>query len=233
MAKGVQEIFSKVPHTYELVNHILTLGSDVRWRKEAAEFAAQEGGARWLDVCTGTGEMVANLEKNAKDGTAVFGADFSIHMISEARKKPEARSINFTICDITNLPFRDDTFDLITISFATRNINKDRDALIKRLGEFQRVIKPGGHFVNLETSQPNSRILRRLFHLYVRLFVRRVGHLISGSKSPYRYLSNTIPCFYEAPEFADIIKSAGFESVAYRRMLFGAAAIHDGVKPLY
>lgn len=232
MAKGVQEIFSKVPRTYELVNHILTLWSDVRWRKGASSFAARQGGARWLDVCTGTGEMVANLAKNAKDGTAVFGADFSTYMISEARKKPEAGSINFTICDITNLPFRDDTFDLITISFATRNINKNRGALIKRLGEFQRVIKPGGRFVNLETSQPGSRILRRLFHLYIRLFVRRVGHLISGSKSPYRYLSNTIPRFYGAPEFADIIESAGFESVNYRQMLFGAVAIHDGVKPL-
>jgi demethylmenaquinone methyltransferase/2-methoxy-6-polyprenyl-1,4-benzoquinol methylase len=232
MAKGVQEIFSKVPRTYELINHVLTLWSDVRWRKEAAELAAHDGGARWLDVCTGTGEMVANLAKNAGDGTAVFGADFSTHMVSEARRKPEADSINFTICDIANLPFRSDTFDLITISFATRNINKDRDALIKRLGEFKRVIKPGGRFINLETSQPGSRILRGLFHLYIRLFVRRVGHLISGSTSPYRYLSNTIPRFYEAPEFADIIRSAGFKSVKYRQMLFGAAAIHDGVKPL-
>lgn len=231
MSKGIQKIYREVPRTYELVNHVLTFGLDVRWRKKAAGFAASAGGARWMDVCTGTGEMVVNLGELAPDGTKVFGTDFSAPMVRKAAAKPEAGSINFTIADIASLPFPGNTFDLITISFATRNINKNRDFLVRCLREFHRVLRPGGSFVNLETSQPNSRILRRLFHLYIRLFVSRVGERISGSKSGYRYLSNTIPRFYDAPEFADIIHAAGFESVNYEQMMFGAAAIHRGLKP--
>ena len=232
MSKGIQKIYREVPHTYELVNHVLTFGLDVRWRKKAARFAASNAGARWMDVCTGTGEMVVNLGELAPDGTKVFGTDFSAPMVREAAAKPEAGSINFTIADISRLPFPDNTFDLITISFATRNINKNRDFLIQCLREFHRVLRPGGSFVNLETSQPNLRILRRLFHFYISLFVSRVGERISGSKSGYMYLSNTIPRFYDAPEFADIIHAAGFESVNYEQMMFGAAAIHRGLKPL-
>lgn len=232
MSKGIQKIYREVPRTYELVNHVLTLGFDIRWRKKAAGFAAAKGGARWLDVCTGTGEMAVNLAELAPGGTKVFGADFSAPMVREAASKPEAGSISFSIADISGLPFPDSTFDLITISFATRNINKNREFLTRCLREFKRVLAPGGHFVNLETSQPKSRILRRLFHLYIKLFVGRVGGRISGSKSGYRYLQSTIPRFYEADEFAEIIHAAGFESAGYEQMLFGAAAIHSGVKPI-
>lgn len=231
MVKGIQKIFSEVPHTYELVNHILTLGQDVSWRSMAARFAALEGGTRWMDVCSGTGEMAVNLGGLAGGKTTVVATDFSAPMIKKASSKPESDSISFTIANATNLPFPDDTFDLVTISFATRNINVSRGSLIQCFQEFNRVLKPGGRFVNLETSQPESHILRRLFHLYVRLFVRRAGLLISGSRSGYTYLSNTIPRFYGAEELADIIRQAGFEPVNYKQMLFGVAAIHKGIKP--
>lgn len=230
MVNGIQKIFSEVPHTYEIVNHILTLGQDISWRNKAARFAASGGGTKWMDICSGTGEMAVNLKKLAGDKTMVVATDFSVPMITKAATKPEMSSISFTIASATNLPFPDDTFDLITISFATRNINVSLHFLTQCLREFYRVLKPGGRFVNLETSQPESHILRSLFHLYVSLFVRRVGRLISGSRSGYIYLSNTIPRFYNAEEFADIIRKAGFEQVNYKQMLFGVAAIHEGVK---
>jgi demethylmenaquinone methyltransferase/2-methoxy-6-polyprenyl-1,4-benzoquinol methylase len=102
--------------------------------------------------------------------------------------------------------------------------------LVERLREFHRILKPGGRFVNLETSQPSSRLIRRIYHLYVRLTVKRLGSRISGSKAGYAYLAQTIPRFYNAGELAEIIRQAGFSRVSIHSMLFGAAAIHKAVK---
>ena len=193
----VQKTFSsRVSNTYELVNHILTFGNDVLWRRRAARIAAASGGTQWADMCTGTGEMAVYLSRLAPHGTTIHAIDFSQPMMTEARKKPEARNINFIVSDVKALDFPDDSLDLITISFATRNINLNRDVLIQTFAEFCRVLKPGGHFINLETSQPSSSLIRRLYHSYVRLFVKPVGNLVSGASAGYAYLSHTIPRFY-------------------------------------
>ncbi|MDP6229143.1 MAG: class I SAM-dependent methyltransferase, partial [Candidatus Marinimicrobia bacterium] len=148
-----------------------------------------------------------------------------------AMKKPEARNIDFVVSDVKALPFPDESLDLITISFATRNINLSSDILTHTFAEFCRVLKPGGRFVNLETSQPSSLLLKRLFRFYVRLLVKLVGELISGSHSGYAYLAHTIPRFYPPKELSDIMCRAGFKNVTYRKLLFGVAAIHQGMKP--
>ncbi len=168
MNKGIQKIFSEASHSYELINHILTWGLDIRWRRKSVKSAAVEGGTRWMDICSGTGETAAYLTRLAKNGTTIVSADFCFEMLYEATKKPEADRIAFTLADAGNLPFSDETFDLVTISFATRNINVNRDALLQCFREFYRILKPGGRFVNLETSQPASALIRRLFHLYIR-----------------------------------------------------------------
>jgi demethylmenaquinone methyltransferase/2-methoxy-6-polyprenyl-1,4-benzoquinol methylase len=230
MNKAVQKIFAEVPATYELVNRILTTGFDVIWRKKAAKVGAAKGGSRWLDVCTGTGEMAVNLRKLASPSTTVFAVDFCLPMLGQLIKKKEARDIIMALADVEHLPFADNSFDLITISFATRNINYCRKSLDRCLNEFFRILKPGGRFVNVETSQPTNKIINRLFRLYIDLFVSPVGRMISGSKKGYAYLSKTIPRFYGADEFSDIIKSAGFARVTYNRMLSGVAAIHEAVK---
>lgn len=230
MKKSIQKIFAEAAPTYELVNHILTWGMDIRWRKKSVKTATMEGGARWLDVCSGTGETAAYLSRLAKNGTMVVSADFSFPMLHEATKKPEADRIAFTLADASALPFSNETFDLITISFATRNINTSRDALLKYFREFHRVLKPGGRFVNMETSQPTSAVLRRLFHLYIQTAVAPIGRMISGSKAGYAYLSHTIPRFYNAVELADILHQSGFPEVSFHRMMFGMAAIHKAVK---
>jgi demethylmenaquinone methyltransferase/2-methoxy-6-polyprenyl-1,4-benzoquinol methylase len=231
MNKGVQKIFAQVPHTYELINHILTFGMDIVCRKKAARLAASEGGARWLDVCSGTGEMAANLARLSRNGTEVYAADFSQPMLAMARKKPEAEKIEFVLSDVGALPFPDGSFDAITISFATRNINPSPAGLAAYLKEFNRVLRPGGRFINLETSQPNSKLLQKLMHLYVKIAVKPIGGTISGSKAGYAYLSHTVPRFYPAEEFAGIIGSAGFGPVEFKRLFFGIIAIHTGRKP--
>jgi demethylmenaquinone methyltransferase/2-methoxy-6-polyprenyl-1,4-benzoquinol methylase len=230
MSKGVQRIFSQVSHTYELVNHILTFGLDVLWRRKAARIAVSGGGSRWLDVCSGTGETAAYLQRASKDIVDVITADFSLPMTRLAARKHEASRIEMTLADVKQLPYPDNSFDLVTISFATRNINKNRELLIEYFQEFKRVLRPGGRFLNLETSQPSSRLIRWLFHLYVRLTVKSLGSLISGSKTGYAYLSYTVPRFYPAEELEDILRDAGFSRVTSQRMTLGLAAIHLGVK---
>ena len=230
MNKGIQKLFSEVPNTYELINHLLTFGLDIFWRKKAAKIASKIGGNRWLDACCGTGEMVANLRRLAGENIQVFAADFSSPMLSKAVQKPEGEQIKFVLSDIKKIPFQNQTFDIVTISFATRNINLNRNILVESFSEFHRILKPDGSFINLETSQPSSILLRKLFHIFIKIFVKPIGSFISGSKASYVYLSNTIPKFYFAEELKEIIHSAGFDEVSYKNLFLGISAIHHGVK---
>lgn len=229
MTEKIRNIFTEVPHTYELVNHVLTLGMDIVWRRRAARMAVEDGGTHWIDVCSGTGEMAVYLQKLAKD-SQVYSADFTPAMLQKAAEKPKGRHIHFIISDVKALPIPDNSFDLITISFATRNINLNREALLKAFREFHRILKPGGRFVNLETSQPKSPLIRRIFHAYVKGLVLPVGSRISGSKPGYAYLAQTIPRFYEADELSAILSEAGFKNVLIKKMVFGIAAIHRSIK---
>ena len=226
----IQSMFAEVPATYELVNHVLTLGLDIVWRKKAARVAAQAGGTQWVDMCTGTGEMAMYLSHLATEGTEIYAVDFCESMMEKARRKPQAERIHFVTADIKALPFENETFDLITMSFATRNINVSKEILIQSFSEYYRVLKPGGRFVNLETSRPSFLPIRKGFDLYVKLFVEQIGGRISGSRRAYAYLAKTIPRFYPAEELADIMQRAGFEEVTFQRLLFGVAAIHQAVK---
>ena len=230
-ADAVQKTFTpSVAATYELVNHILTIGHDVLWRRQAARLGAASGGTQWADMCTGTGEMAVFLCHLAPPETTIHAVDFSLPMMAEAMKKSEAPRINFVVSDVKALTLPDDSLDLVTIAFATRNISLNRDVLTHTFAEFHRVLKPGGRFINLETSQPSSRLIRWLFHAYVELLVKPLGSLISGSHKGYAYLKHTIPRFYPPEELSDIMRQAGFDNVTYRRLMFGIAAIHQGIE---
>jgi demethylmenaquinone methyltransferase/2-methoxy-6-polyprenyl-1,4-benzoquinol methylase len=229
MRTVLQKIFDEVAPTYELVNRVLTLGLDRRWRKKAARAAVKSGGRLWLDVCSGTGEMTRNLARLAPAGTKVVALDFSPAMLQKASKKPKERAA-FVMADVKSLPFPSDRFDLIAISFATRNINLSREILRATFQEFRRVLKPEGRFVNLETSQPRSAIVRKVFHFYIRAVVEPVGYRLSGSRAGYAYLASTIPRFYDAEGLSGLLRQAGFRTIGFRRLFFGAAAIHTAVK---
>lgn len=230
MKKGVQKIFSEVAETYELVNHVLTFSLDIYWRKRAARQAAKAGGLYWLDVCSGTGEMAQNLAQLADEKAKIISVDFSHPMLSKAAEKRSKTKIFFVEADAKYLPFPDETFDLVTISFATRNINPRQEFLSSHLREFHRLLKPGGRFVNLETSQPHSRLLRKFFHFYIKLAIRPIGSFLSGSKAGYNYLSYTIPRFYPSEQFSSLLHQAGFKRVNCQKLLFGISAIHIAVK---
>lgn len=224
--RPLQEIYGEIADGYEGTNHVLTLGLDRIWRRRAARKAAAGGGTSWLDVCSGTGEMARDLSRLAPAGTRLVALDFSLPMLARARTKIMAAPASFVLGDAARLPFPDARFDLITISFATRNINRSGAILAVTLREFLRVLKPGGRFMNLETSQPGNPLLRGLFHLYAALVVRRIGGRISGSRPGYAYLAASMRNFHSAGELAAILKASGFASVSMKRLCFGAAAIH-------
>jgi demethylmenaquinone methyltransferase/2-methoxy-6-polyprenyl-1,4-benzoquinol methylase len=151
-------------------------------------------------------------------------------MLLRAKSKKGLANVKFTLADVSLLPFPDNTFDLIGISFATRNLNPSQEALLRYLREFHRILKPGGVFINLETSQPSLKFIRRLFHLYVKTMVYPIGKFFSGSESGYQYLSYTIPRFYNSQDFTGLLKKTGFQKVREKQMFLGVAAIHKAFK---
>jgi demethylmenaquinone methyltransferase/2-methoxy-6-polyprenyl-1,4-benzoquinol methylase len=230
MSKGLLKIYSEIACHYELVNHLLTFGLDIPWRKTASLIAAAGGGTLWLEVCSGTGEMAANLQKLANPKTRVILSDFSFPMTSKARNKSGLQNASISLADSCALPFPDNTFDLIVISFATRNIAGSAARLLRFLREFHRVLKPGGRFINLETSQPKSKPIRILYHFYTKSVVRILGRLVSGSRSGYNYLSYSVERFFDVEDLSIIIRRSGFSKVQFRTMSFGAVAVHKAVK---
>ncbi len=229
MSNGIQKIYSEIPKTYEFINHVLTFGFDIYCRRKAVKMALADGGDTFLDICSGTGEIAVYL-KSRSNGAKVVAADFSLPMMKIGAAKPEAKDITFIITEAGKLPFRNDYFDLITISFATRNINKSREILTGYFREFRRVLKPGGRFINLETSRPKNPVIRKLMDLYVAVTVKWIGRTISGSKYGYNFLASTIPRFYSSGVLAEILNDAGFSEVHEHPMFFSAAAVHKAVK---
>ena len=167
MIQPIQKMFTEVPRTYKLLNHLLTFGQDIFWRRIAARVAAAGAGTLWLDACSGTGDMGTCLSNLARNGRNIVAVDFSLPMMNKAIKNSNVKRIAFTLADVACLPFQDNCFDVIIISFATRNINLTKDNLLKCLREFYRVLKSDGQFVNLDTSQPKFAPIRWMFHLYL------------------------------------------------------------------
>jgi demethylmenaquinone methyltransferase/2-methoxy-6-polyprenyl-1,4-benzoquinol methylase len=235
MNKAIQKFYSRIWGPYELINTILTWGLDACWRRKAVKLAIErsDNPERFLDICSGTGQTALNLAKHLPSTAQIFAADFSHQMLKTAAEKAGQKglkNISFTLTDALDLPFENNFFDMITITFATRNLNAKPGHLLKAFREFHRVLKPGGSFLNLETSQPPIPMIRRLFHLYVKLTVKPLGRLISGSGPSYAYLSSSIRAFYPGRELEAILYKAGFETVEYKNLLFGAAALHRAYK---
>jgi demethylmenaquinone methyltransferase / 2-methoxy-6-polyprenyl-1,4-benzoquinol methylase len=223
----LQAIFTEVAPTYERANRILTLGFDRLWRRAAARRAVRGGGALYLDACCGTGNMAEELARRLPAGARVVAVDFNPAMMAGLRDKTAfGRNGAAVRADVGRLPFRPGTFDRVTISFATRNINVSPEILRNTLGEFRRVLKSGGLFVQVETSRPPFGPIRRAYFALVRRFVRPLGRFVSGSDAGYAYLASTIPRFYAPEDLAGILRQAGFAEVSFERRLFGAVAVH-------
>lgn len=215
---------------YEAVNSLLTFGLDLYWRAKAARLArlAAPAAREALDVCCGTGDFSLALRKDFGPGLTVTGADLSEAMLSAARAKKSG--LSFVRAEAKELPFPDGKFDLVSISFATRNLNIDKPLLLAALREFRRVLKPGGVFVQVETTRPANPVLRALMGVYVRSVIGLLNLLSPKSRSSYTFLKNTILNFYPAADFDGVLLEAGFTSASHTILCPGAAAVHTAVK---
>ena len=232
MNKAIQQYFADIPGAYELINHLITFGLDSLWRRNVTAKAALCRQGNWLDICSGTGQLARSLSKLELDDTRIIACDFSYPMLNHAVRKAGAgfQSIEYVLGDALDLPFPDNSFELITIAFATRNLNAMKGHLHRAYSEFQRVLKSGGTFINVETSQPSNKLIKSIYHQYVKFSVLPVGRLFSGSSGSYRYLSHSIRHFHSSPELTEKLLEAGFSRVSADSKLFGVVAIHTAVK---
>jgi len=235
LSRPLHRIFTAIPDRYDLINHVITLGMDSGWRRKAALACLQSKPARVLDICCGTGDLSLTIAKVAGYSLEITGVDYSEPMLKEASTKAakltNGKSIRFLHTDVSQLPFASDYFDCAGISFAFRNLTYKNPLTSQYMAEILRVLKPGGRFVIVESSQPKSAFIRFFFRLYLRCFVFPAGCLISGNRGAYRYLAQSAERFFSAEQAQDFLLKAGFQQVTARRLFFGAAAIYVAIKP--
>ncbi len=219
-------MFDRVAARYDRTNTVLSMGNAPLWRVATTRAVAPKPGERILDVAAGTGTSSASL---AASGASVVAADFSPGMIEVGRARQErVPNLVFVEADATNLPFGDDEFDAVTISFGLRNVNGPE----KALAEFLRVTKPGGRLVICEFSQPPAPIIRLGYHGYQRYVMPTLVRWSSSNDDAYDYLNESIDAWPEQPELAALIRSVGYTDVAWRNLTGGIVALHRARKPL-
>lgn len=227
-------MFSSVPPSYDLINHLVTWGMDRRWRRLAARLCLEKNSKRILDLGCGTGDLSVHLARLAKEDVQIAGLDYSATMLELARRKAiragVAERVKFVNGEASNLPFPDDYLDCVGISFAFRNLTYKTPLRMPHLAEVKRVLKPGGRYVIVESSQPKNPVIRTLFHLYMRLVAQPVGTIISRNRGAYRYLAESMSRFYTPIEVREMLLKAGFQAVDYQPLLFGIVGIHIAVK---
>jgi demethylmenaquinone methyltransferase/2-methoxy-6-polyprenyl-1,4-benzoquinol methylase len=230
--KPLHHMFTVVPPRYDLINHVITLGLDRLWRGKAAGECLKAHPHKVLDLGCGTGDLAIKLARLAGKKRVLTGIDYSQPMLEIATSKAKAsgRDISFIHGDAASLPFPDGCFDCVGISFAFRNLTYKNPLTQNCLAEVRRVLTVGGRFVIVETSQPESKLMRKLCHLYLRWIVSRVGHWLSGNKGAYHYLAESATSFFTAEEVETMLMSAGFRRVSFRPLFFGAVGIHVAVK---
>ncbi|GAB4462643.1 MAG: bifunctional demethylmenaquinone methyltransferase/2-methoxy-6-polyprenyl-1,4-benzoquinol methylase UbiE [Anaerolineales bacterium] len=223
-AKYVQAMFTRIAKRYDLMNRLMTGGQDVRWRKRVIELARLHPHASLLDLGTGTGDL-AREALSAFSQARVVGADFTLEMMRVGRR---ISPLDFSAADALQLPFPDASFDAVVSGFLMRNVVD----LQKSLEEQYRVLKNGGRIVILDTTRPKKNILSPFIWIHMHVVIPTLGGLITGSRDAYRYLPETTEGFVTAEDMAARMARAGFEKIAFQRLMFGTIAIHWGEKPL-
>jgi demethylmenaquinone methyltransferase/2-methoxy-6-polyprenyl-1,4-benzoquinol methylase len=215
--EGVRTMFDRIAPVYDVMNRVMTVGLDVRWRKLAAA-AAVRPGDRVLDAACGTGDLaIADLRAGA---SKVTGLDFSEEMLARARRKAP---LDWVQGDMLALPFADGTFDAATVGFGVRNVAD----LELSLRELRRVLRPGGRLAILEITQPRG-VLRHFFHLWFDKIVPLLGKVLPGG-SAYTYLPESVKRFPDADALAVLLRENGFAQVGYKLLGGSIVALHVGV----
>ena len=219
----VATMFDAVAKNYDRTNSVLSAGNAVLWRAAMVRAVIPAAGERILDVAAGTGTSSAALQKN---GATVVALDFSAGMVAEGKRKHP--KIEFVQGDAEKLPFGDNEFDAVTISFGLRNVNQPKLAL----GEMYRVLKPGGRLVVCEFSKPPVPIFRAGYHTYLKYVMPTIVDRVSSNPEAYSYLAESIKAWPDQGQLSQWLRAAGFTRVAYRNLTGGIVALHRGLKPV-
>jgi demethylmenaquinone methyltransferase / 2-methoxy-6-polyprenyl-1,4-benzoquinol methylase len=227
--KDSWKMFNRIAPTYDSLNRVLSAGVDRSWRRKLAEKLPESPGQlRLLDLATGTGDQLLTLLKAAPNRfLTATGADPAAHMLVRARRKPLPRLLGipqpeWVEASADRLPFEDDSFDVVTMSFGIRNV-PDPLAALK---EIRRVLTPGGRALILEFSIPANAIVRNSYLLYFRHVLPAIGGFFSGDRDAYRYLNSTVEDFPYGEAFCSLLRDAGFAHAQ-------ATALTVGISTLY
>jgi demethylmenaquinone methyltransferase/2-methoxy-6-polyprenyl-1,4-benzoquinol methylase len=225
-ARQVQGMFGRIARRYDLLNRLMTLGQDVRWRREVIRRLAAAAGARLLDLGTGTGDLAFEALRQVK-GARLIGADFTGEMIAVGRQRRPASTLNWVLADALHLPLAARSFDGVVSGFLLRNVTD----LPRALAEQWRVLRPGTSMVCLDTTPPRPGWLRPLLTFHLHTVIPALGQLFAGDGAAYRYLPDSTESFLSAEALQQQIQLAGFQHAGFIRHMLGTVAIHWGRKP--
>ena len=224
----IQQMFNAIAGRYDLLNHLLSGGVDLYWRRRALSAVRRRGPARVLDLATGTGDFARAAGR--LDPGRVVGVDVAIDMVRIARAKlgdaASGRGPDLMAGDAEMLPFRDRSFDLVTVAFGARNFG----SLGAGLAEAERVLRSGGEVIVLEFTEPTLPGFRQLYGFYFHRVLPLVGGLISGNREAYSYLPRSVGRFPQGKEFLELMEAAGFTGTRATPLTFGICAVYEGRK---
>lgn len=223
----VHEVFESISENYDKMNSVISFQQHIIWRNDTMKRMNVQPGSACLDVCCGTADWTIALGKASGEQGVVKGLDFSKNMLSVGEQKVQSfPQIELLHGNAMELPFDDHTFDYVTIGFGLRNVPD----YLQVLKEMNRVLKPGGMAVCLETSQPEFPVYRQLFRFYFKYIMPIFGKLFAKSYQEYSWLQESANGFPGRKQLAELFKQAGFERVSFKGYSGGAAAMHQGFK---
>jgi demethylmenaquinone methyltransferase/2-methoxy-6-polyprenyl-1,4-benzoquinol methylase len=228
--RGIREMFDAIAPRYDLLNRLLSLGIDRRWRTFAVSKLHVPPGGTVLDVATGTGDVALEIASRTPDSVLVIGEDFTQgmlrHGLEKIEKSPFRKRIFLVNAPCEAMPHPPGTFDGVTIAFGIRNVIDRHAGLVEML----RVLKPGGRAVILEFSDPRSRIFKSLYYFYFRRVLPFIGGLLS-KRSAYQYLPDSVLEFPDREAFKALMAEAGFRGLQHFDLTFGIATVYVGIRP--
>ena len=221
----IAEMFNDIAYRYDFLNHFMSMGIDIQWRKKALRKLKDLQPKKMLDVATGTGDF-AILAHKMLQPNSITGIDISEGMLSHGREKISklglGDKITLELGDSETISFPDKTFDAITVAFGVRNFEN----LEKGLSEMLRVLKPGGKLVILEFSNPTTFPIKQFYNLYFRYITPLLGKWIARSKAAYSYLPESVKAFPQGQEMCNILTNTGFQAVTCKKLTFGISSIY-------